>query len=267
MRNSPRPDQRRTFQGPGSPSTPRSERRHHREEQHRGQGRHRPQRPTREDRTQRPSREDRLQRSPREDRPKRPSRLKRNQSNPEMQGQGPPPHVRGNRQNRPKEDRENRRRRQHKRAHHSNFGSQNPMRLPMQRNSRMRHFFDRGFTDGKRNPKRGRSRWNPPVEFSVYEDRFEVKVELPGVKQEKIKVSTTDKVLIVRGEKKRGESDEKRKVMHSDLRYGKFRRILPLPPHANTDGINAKFKDGVLTIVISKTEDAKPKEVPINTDD
>lgn len=249
MRNLPRPDHRRTFQGPGKPSPARSGRRHHRQEQRHTQEGQRP------------------QRLPREDRPKRPPRGRRNQPNPEMRRHGQPSQVRGNRLNRPQDGREKRQRRQRRRAHPSNFGSQNPMRQLMQRNNRMRHFFDRGIASGKRNKKRGRSRWNPPIEFAVYEDKFEVKVELPGVNQDQIKVSTTDKLLIIQGEKKREESEDKKKVMHSGLRYGRFRRFLPLPPHANTDGINAKFKDGVLKIAIPKSEDAKPKEVPINADE
>lgn len=240
MRNLPRPDHRRTFQGPDRPSPARSGRRHHRQEQRRGQGGQRPQRPPRD---------------------------RRNQPNPEMRRQESPPQVKGNRRNRPQEGRENRKRHQRRRSHPSNFGQQNPMRQLMQRNNRMRHFFDRGFADGKRNPKRGKSRWNPPFEFALYKDKFEVLVELPGVSQDSVKVSATDKLLIVKGEKQRKQTDEKHRIHRSELKYGRFRRFFPLPPHANADGINAKFNDGVLTIVIPRTEDSKPKEIPINGDE
>ncbi len=237
MRNLPRPDHRRTFQGPGRQSPSRSGRRHHRQEQSRGQGERRPQRPPRD---------------------------RSNQPNPGMRRQGPPPHVSGNRQNRPQEGRENRKRHRRRRSHQDHFGPQNPMRLRMQRKNRMRHFFDRGFADGKRNPKRGRSRWNPPIEFAVYKDKFEVLVELTGVSQDSVKVSATDKLLIVKGEKQRKQTDEKHKVYRSELKYGRFRRLLPLPSNAKTDGIEANFKNGVLTIVIPKSEESKPTEIPIN---
>jgi len=130
----------------------------------------------------------------------------------------------------------------------------------------MRHVFDRRLASREEKTRRGKPNWHPPIEFSVFEDRFEVLAELPGVSQDSVNVSVTDKFLKVKGKKQRKETDEKQKVRRSELRYGNFKRVLPLPPNAKVDDIKAEFKDSVLKIVIPKTEEAKPTEIPINVD-
>ncbi|MYF99086.1 Hsp20 family protein [Candidatus Poribacteria bacterium] len=162
--------------------------------------------------------------------------------------QGPPAQVGRNRRNRPLERRMNnrhssRRRGNRQRSPQANFGPHHP-----------------------RNRRRGKSIWNPPIELTVFDDRFEVLVELPGVSKDDINVSVTDRFLKVKGEKQRKQTDENHKFRRSGLKYGKFKRVLPLPPPANADGITAEFKDGILSVMIPKSEDAKSKDISINAD-
>ncbi len=189
---------------------------------------------------------------PREGRGRRPNRPT------EGRRQGPRAQARGNRRNRPFErgsdnDHSPRRRRNRQRPAQAGFRSRHP-------------FFNRRFDSRRGRGGKGKSVWNPPIELTVLEDRFEVLFELPGVSQDSINISVTDRLLKVKGEKERKQTDENHKFRRSELRYGKFRRMLPLPPHANADGIKAEFKDGVLSIVIPKSEDAKPTEIPINVE-
>ncbi len=121
---------------------------------------------------------------------------------------------------------------------------------------------------GRRSPFRNRrgDGWKPAASFTSYDDRFEIEVELPGVEEKNIRVSVAGKMLLVKGKKHRKQSEEKHNIRRSELQFGEFHRAFPLPPMAKTGGIKADFKDGILTIVIPKKDEAKPKEIPINAD-
>ncbi len=195
----------------------------------------------------------------------------RRSEHPEGERQGPPQARGPRRQHRPEargnsEQHRPRARRNRRRARQENFRPHHPMSDFFLHHNRRRHVFEGRFAFGGRKNRKRKSGWHPSIEFSVFEDRFEVIVELPGVSQDSVNVSVTNKLLIVKGKKQRKQTDEKHKVRRSELRYGRFKRVLPLPPSAKADGIKAEFKDGVLTIVIPKKEDAKPTEIPINAD-
>ena len=206
-------------------------------------------------------------RGPRQDR-----RHRHRSRQADVERQGQPSQARGTRRHRPFVSRENwehrppRGRRNRRRSAQANFRPHHPMQDLFLHHNRMRHVFDRRFAYRGGKTKRGKSNWHPPIEFSVFEDRFEVLVELPGVTQNSINVSVTDKFLKVKGKKQRKQTDETQHPRRSELRYGSFKRVLPLPPNAKADDIKAEFKDGVLTIEIPKTEEAKPTEIPINVE-
>ena len=204
--------------------------------------------------------------------PGRGRRQRRHQSpHPEVGRQGPS-QARGPRRHRPLVARGNwehqppRGWRNRRRLRPANFRPHHPMRDFFLHHNRMRHVFDRRFAYREGRRRKGKSNWHLPIEFSVFEDRFEVLVELPGVSPNDVSVSVTDDLLKVKGKKERKQADETQHPRRSELRYGSFKRVLPLPPNAKTDDIKAEFKDGVLTIVIPKTEEAKPTEIPINVE-
>ncbi|GLS28456.1 Hsp20/alpha crystallin family protein [Mesorhizobium albiziae] len=81
-------------------------------------------------------------------------------------------------------------------------------------------------------------------------------MELPGIDQEDVDVSLTDRALTIKGEKK-SEREESRKGYHvSERSYGSFYRSIPLPSGVDTDKANAEFKNGVLTVSLPKTREA-----------
>jgi HSP20 family protein len=105
--------------------------------------------------------------------------------------------------------------------------------------------------------------WNPSVDVEETEEGYEVKAELPGMKKEDIHILLEDGVLVLKGEKKQ-ESETKKKNFHKIERsYGRFERSFRLPDNAKSDGIRAKVDNGVLSIFIPKSEEAKPKEIQV----
>ena len=105
--------------------------------------------------------------------------------------------------------------------------------------------------------------WVPAVDVSEREDAITVRLEVPGVKKEDIKISVTNNILTVKGEK-RMEKDTTDESYHRVERvYGTFVRSLELPTTVAADQVKAAYGDGVLTITLPKSEEVRPKEIPI----
>ena len=78
-----------------------------------------------------------------------------------------------------------------------------------------------------------------------------------------IELLLNDGMLTIRGERK-GESDKRRHI--SERFYGRFERHIALPVEVKQDRISAHFKNGVLSVVLPKTDEAaqQTKRIPIN---
>ncbi|MCB9958796.1 MAG: Hsp20/alpha crystallin family protein [Rhodospirillaceae bacterium] len=90
-------------------------------------------------------------------------------------------------------------------------------------------------------------------------DGVEVSIELPGMEQKDIEVSLTDDALTIKGEKKVERQEEKKGYFMSERSYGSVHRMIPLPPGVDTAKAEAIFKDGVLTVKMPQTAEAKAK--------
>lgn len=109
------------------------------------------------------------------------------------------------------------------------------------------------------------SSWIPTVDITETENSYEIHAELPGVLENDVNVSVTDNLLTIKGEKRQEEKSDERNVHRVERRYGTFQRSFTLPRRVNTTEIKAGFKDGILTLSIPKPEEAKPREIPIDT--
>lgn len=106
-------------------------------------------------------------------------------------------------------------------------------------------------------------RWEPRIDMSETKDTLTVKAELPGLDPKDLDVSVSGDVLTIKGEKKqeKEEKDERRHVVERS--YGAFIRMVRLPAPVAQDNIKASFKNGLLTISLPKTEEAKQKAIPV----
>lgn len=105
--------------------------------------------------------------------------------------------------------------------------------------------------------------WSPAVDIAEEEKFFSVSLDIPGIKKEDIEIEVRENRLFVSGERK--TQVEMEKLLRSERRYGKFSRIFTLPQDVNTDAIEARFEEGVLTVVLPKSEKAQPKKITITT--
>jgi len=106
--------------------------------------------------------------------------------------------------------------------------------------------------------------WAPALDVYEDKDNFVVHAELPGLKREDIEVSLQDGALIISGERKVEEKRKEGEVHRQERFYGKFQRALTLPAPIAGDKVKAQYRDGVLTITLPKTEEARPKQIDVS---
>jgi HSP20 family protein len=108
--------------------------------------------------------------------------------------------------------------------------------------------------------------WTPRVDIAETDKAFEIKVEIPAVNKEDVKVTVHNGVLTVQGERKL-EKEEKGKKFHRVERfYGSFTRSFTLPDNVDEAKISASFKDGMLNLQVQKTQEAKPKSIEVKVE-
>ena len=111
-----------------------------------------------------------------------------------------------------------------------------------------------------------RGGWFPAIDVMEDKDQFTVKADLPGLKKEDIRVSCENGILTIEGDR-RTETETKEKNYHKIERsYGRFVRSLNLGQVVDQAKIKAQYKDGVLELVLPKTERAKPRAIDIHVD-
>jgi len=106
-------------------------------------------------------------------------------------------------------------------------------------------------------------RWAPRVDIVEVNGTYELTADLPGLKKDDIKIEIHDNVLTLRGEKKLEEEKKDKNYRLCERYFGEFVRTFSLPENVNKDGIEAEFKDGVLTVAIPKVEKPKPKQIEV----
>jgi HSP20 family protein len=106
--------------------------------------------------------------------------------------------------------------------------------------------------------------WTPAVDLYEDKDHLYVRAELPGLKKEAIDVSVHDGVLSISGERGLEEQKEEEETYRSERFMGRFHRTLALPKAVNVDQVKATYKDGLLTVTLPKTEEAKPKQIQVS---
>lgn len=106
--------------------------------------------------------------------------------------------------------------------------------------------------------------WAPALDLYEDKDNLVVKAELPGMKREEIEITVHDGTLSLSGERKYAEKNQDAEPYRSERFFGKFHRTLALPKPVQTDKAKATYEDGILTVLLPKTEEAKPKQIQVS---
>jgi HSP20 family protein len=109
------------------------------------------------------------------------------------------------------------------------------------------------------------SRVYPAINLTEEGDHFYVRAELPGVNPESLDISVIEGKLMIRGERKIEEEDQKKSYHRRERESGFFRRTIALPMKVDSGKVSAGMKNGVLTITLPKSEEAIPRKITVKT--
>jgi HSP20 family protein len=105
--------------------------------------------------------------------------------------------------------------------------------------------------------------WFPATDVSETPDQLILRLEVPGLSRDDIKLSIERNTLTVRGEKRQETTTENESFYRSERSYGSFERSFALPAHVDTDKVKASMENGVLTIRLPRREEAKARPIEI----
>lgn len=106
--------------------------------------------------------------------------------------------------------------------------------------------------------------FSPACEISETEAHYQMSVDLPGVKKEDVKIELNDNTLTISGERKsEKKAGDERNVKYVEKYYGTFTRSFTLPTTVDTEKIEARYEDGVLSLEIPKAPLARTRKIEI----
>lgn len=106
------------------------------------------------------------------------------------------------------------------------------------------------------------SREFPPVQIREGNDQIEIHALVPGITSENIEIQLIDENIVISGVK--NNDYENHPYIRKERVFGEFKRNIKLPYRVKRDEIKADLANGILTITLTKSEDAKPKKIEIN---
>lgn len=108
------------------------------------------------------------------------------------------------------------------------------------------------------------SAWVPAVDIYETNDKdVVVKVEVPDMKREDIKVTFENNVLTIEGERKASDEVKNDQYHRIERRYGAFRRSFTLPASVDGSRVQAAYQDGILKVTLPQRPEAKPRQITI----
>src|SRR5262249_54860818 len=105
--------------------------------------------------------------------------------------------------------------------------------------------------------------WAPSVDIAESGHDLVVKADLPGVDPKGLDIRVENNILTIRGERKFEKKTEQENYLRVERTYSSFSRGFSLANWVNPEGIKADYSNGVLTLVIPKREEAKPKQIKV----
>lgn len=105
----------------------------------------------------------------------------------------------------------------------------------------------------------------PPVNIVEKEDSYQLQVSAPGWEKTDFNVKLDDKLLTVSAEKKSEAAAETDKMIRKEFSQKSFKRSFTLDEKIDAAGINAKYENGILNVILPKKEEVKQaaKEISI----
>jgi len=105
--------------------------------------------------------------------------------------------------------------------------------------------------------------WSPSVDILETEEALTLHLEIPGMKQNDIDIELTGETLTVRGERTLSQEEKRDHYVRIERSYGRFQRTFTLSTPIQNDKVTAAYRDGILEIVLPKSEELKPRKIAV----
>jgi len=138
-----------------------------------------------------------------------------------------------------------------------------PFREAVTLREAMDRLFEDSFTPARRRDQAAAQVWRLPLDAYVTAEEIIVLANVPGVKPEDVEITIEGDTLTIRGE--RPAPIENVNYVMQERTFGKFQRTLNINIPVDSNRAEARYENGLLTLVIPKAEAAKPKVIQVTT--
>lgn len=107
----------------------------------------------------------------------------------------------------------------------------------------------------------------PAVESYVDDDKFTVRVDLPGIDPSNVDIKVANGILTIKGSREEKHETKKPDYFRRGIHYGSFERSISLPEGMKGEDLKATYRDGVLELNATMPKEAMPKKVEIQLED
>jgi len=107
--------------------------------------------------------------------------------------------------------------------------------------------------------------FSPAVNVAETPQAYEVTADLPGMKAEDLDLEMKEGQLWISGQREEQTKEEGKTFHRIERTYGKFHRVVPLPGSVDEAGIEAEYRDGVLSIRVPKSAEVQPKKIQVRS--
>jgi len=105
----------------------------------------------------------------------------------------------------------------------------------------------------------------PAVDVIEEAERYRVICDVPAMKRDEIEITYANGVLTIKGEKRSPKNGDESRSYRQETWHGRFQRTVALSADVDPSKVTADLADGVLTVDLPKSEDARPRQISIQT--
>jgi HSP20 family protein len=111
-----------------------------------------------------------------------------------------------------------------------------------------------------------RGLWQPPVDiFETPSREIVLRADLPGLRREDIDLTVEQNTLTLRGQRRRDDGIEEDRYHRVERQVGNFQRSFTLPSTVEASKVRAEYRDGVLTVTIPLRDEARPRQIRVES--
>lgn len=105
----------------------------------------------------------------------------------------------------------------------------------------------------------------PAINLYDANERYVLTAELPGMAPEELDLSVTGETVTLRGERRRPEGVSDESYRRQERQFGRWSRTVTVPERIDAGAIQATMANGLLTVILPKAEEAKPRQIPVGS--